>query len=81
MTKRNDPYDRMTDEEFDDHVADLFAEPPRERLVPVSLRMPEHLLARTKAAAEAAGVPYQSLIKKAVDRVVTQLERRPANSR
>jgi predicted DNA binding CopG/RHH family protein len=34
--------------------------------------------ARTKAAAEAAGVPYQALIKKAVDRVVTQLEKRPA---
>ena len=77
MTRRSDPYDLMTDEEFDDHVADLFTEPVRERLIPVSLRMPEHLLARTKAAAEAAGVPYQALIKRAVDRVVTQLEKRP----
>lgn len=35
---------------------------------PVSIRMPEHLLARLKEKANAIGVPYQALMKQYIER-------------
>ena len=41
VTKWKDPFDDMSDEEFDEHVEALFAERPR--TVAVSLRVPADL--------------------------------------
>lgn len=46
VTKWTDPFDDMSDEEFDEHVEALFAERPRN--VAVSLRVPAVLLERLK---------------------------------
>ena len=46
VTKWTDPFDDMSDEEFDEHVEALFAERPRN--VAVSLRVPADLLERLK---------------------------------
>src|SRR6266550_1372463 len=50
-------FDEMSDEEFDAHVDELFADRPAP--VAVSLRMPPDLLGRVKREATRAGVPYQ----------------------
>ena len=71
-----DPFDEMSDEEFDAHVDELFA--ARQSTVAVSLRMPPDLLGRVKREAGRAGVPYQRFIEAGV----TRLERRaPAPKR
>lgn len=46
VTKWTDPFDDMSDEEFDEHVEALFSERPR--TVAVSLRVPADLLVRLK---------------------------------
>ena len=63
----------MSEAELDAHFAELFER--RERTVPVTLRMPEELLRRTKRVAEARNVPYQRLIKQILDAAVTRIER------
>jgi len=60
MTKFDDPYDNMTDDEFHAYVDRLRH---REKSVSVTMRVPEPLLAEIKETAAAIGVPYQSLIK------------------
>jgi len=75
-----DPFDEMSDEEFDAHVDELFA--ARQSTVAVSLRMPPDLLGRVKREAGRAGVPYQRFIKGILEAGVTRLERRaPAPKR
>ena len=69
-----DPFDGMTDEEFDAHVDELFSERPR--TVGVSLRMPPDLLERVKRQATQAGVPYQTFMKSILEAAVSRLERR-----
>lgn len=73
-TKWTDPFDDMSDDEFDEHVEALFSERPR--TVAVSLRVPNDLLERLKRQAERAGVPYQTLMKSVLESAVARLERR-----
>jgi predicted DNA binding CopG/RHH family protein len=68
-----DPFDKMSDEEFDAHVDELFADRPA--TVAVSLRMPPDLLGRVKREARRAGVPYQRFIKGILEAGVARLER------
>ena len=51
-TKWTDPFEDMSDEEFDEHVDALFSERPR--TVAVSLRVPNDLLERLKRQAHAS---------------------------
>jgi predicted DNA binding CopG/RHH family protein len=79
-TKWTDPFDDMSDEEFDEHIEALFSERPR--TVAVSLRVPADLLERVKRQAKQAGVPYQTLMKSVLESAVARLERRrPARAR
>jgi predicted DNA binding CopG/RHH family protein len=73
-TKWTDPFEDMSDEEFDEHVDALFSERPR--TVAVSLRVPNDLLERLKRQAKRAGVPYQTLMKSVLESAVARLERR-----
>jgi predicted DNA binding CopG/RHH family protein len=73
-TKWTDPFEDMSDEEFDEHVGALFSERPR--TVAVSLRVPNDLLERLKRQAQRAGVPYQTLMKSVLESAVARLERR-----
>lgn len=52
ITKWKDPFDDMSDEEFDEHVEALLSE--RRRTVAVSLRVPADLLVRLKMQATRA---------------------------
>jgi predicted DNA binding CopG/RHH family protein len=79
-TKWTDPFEDMSDEEFDEHVETLFSERPR--TVAVSLRVPADLLDRVKRQAKQAGVPYQTLMKSVLESAVARLERRrPTHAR
>jgi predicted DNA binding CopG/RHH family protein len=73
-TKWTDPFEDMSDEEFDKHVDALFSARPR--TVAVSLRVPNDLLERLKRQAQRAGVPYQTLMKSVLESAVARLERR-----
>ncbi len=75
VTKWTDPFDDMSDEEFDEHVDQLFSNRPR--TVGVSLRVPADLLQRVKRQASRAGVPYQTFMKSVLEAAVARLERRP----
>ena len=68
----HDPYDEMTDDQFDRHVANLMARP---RTRSISLKMPEDLIERTRAAADRRGVPYQTLMKALIEAGLQKLER------
>ena len=70
-----DPFDDMSDEDFDEHVDKLFSEKPR--TVGVSLRVAPDLLERVKRQAAEAGVPYQTFMKSILETAVSRLERRP----
>ncbi len=78
-TKWADPFEDMSDEEFDEHVDALFSERPR--TVAVSLRVPNDLLERLKRQAKRAGVPYQTLMKSVLESAVARLERREPRER
>ena len=69
-----DPFDDMSDEEFDEQVDRLFSEKPR--TVGVSLRVAPDLLERVKRQAAEAGVPYQTFMKSILEAAVSRLERR-----
>ena len=69
-----DPFDEMSDEEFDAHVDKLFAARPA--TVAVSLRMAPDLLGRVKREAGRAGVPYQTFMKGVLEAGLSRLERR-----
>jgi predicted DNA binding CopG/RHH family protein len=67
----NDPFDELSDEEFEREVLDSLDQATTK----ISLRVPNDLLGRTKQAAEHRGVPYQSLMKALIDQGVRRLER------
>jgi len=69
-----DPFDEMSDEEFDAHVDKLLAVRPA--TVAVSLRMAPELLGRVKREAGRAGVPYQTFMKGILEAGLSSLERR-----
>ena len=70
---RGDPYDTMSDEEFDTEVLAMLE---RTKTRAVSIRLPLELIERAKAVAEAEHVPYQSLMKAFIDGGVRKLEQR-----
>jgi len=70
----SDPFDALSDEEFEDEVLDALDRGTTK----ISLRVPNDLLGRTREAAGRRGVPYQSLIKVLIDQGVRRLERVPA---
>ena len=74
MFKWTDPFDDMSDEEFDEHVDRLFAQRPH--TVGISLRVQADLLERVKRQAKRAGVPYQTFMKSVLEAAVARLERR-----
>jgi predicted DNA binding CopG/RHH family protein len=69
-----DPFDDMSDEEFDTHLDELFSARPGS--VAVSLRVAPDLLGRVKRQAARAGVPYQTFMKSILETAVSRLERR-----
>lgn len=69
-----DPFDEMSDDEFDAHVDQLFAARPR--TVAVSLRVAPELLQRVKRQAARAGMPYQTFVKSILEAAVSRLEAR-----
>ncbi len=72
-----DPFDDMSDEDFDAHVEALFSTRPR--TVGVSLRVPPGLLERVKREAARARIPYQTFIKSMLEAGVSRLERRKSS--
>lgn len=69
-----DPFDDMSDEEFDAHIDELFEVRPSASAV--SIRVAPELLARLKREAAHAGVPYQTFMKGILEAGVSRLERR-----
>ena len=75
-----DPFDDMSDDEFDAHVDELFVARPA--TVAVSLRMAPDLLGRVKREASRAGVPYQTFMKGILQAGISRMERRsPSTTR
>jgi predicted DNA binding CopG/RHH family protein len=72
--KWRDPFDQMSDDEFDAHVDKLSSARPS--TVAVSVRMPPDLLGRMKRQAARAGVPYQTFMKSILEAAVSRLEQR-----
>jgi predicted DNA binding CopG/RHH family protein len=70
----NDPFNELTDEEFEREVLESLDQATTK----ISLRVPKALLGRTKQVAERRGVPYQSLMKALIDQGVRRLERSKA---
>jgi predicted DNA binding CopG/RHH family protein len=70
-----DPFDEMTDDEFDAEVVRLFS--AGSGSVAVSLRVDPDLLGRVKRQATRAGVSYQTFMKSILEAAVSRLERRP----
>ena len=68
-----DPFDEMTDEEFDSHVDKLFTARPA--TVAVSLRIAPDLLRRVKREADRAGMAYQTFMKGILEAGLSRLER------
>jgi len=73
-----DPFEKMSDEEFDMHVGELFAARPA--TVAVSLRMAPGLLSRLKRQAARSGVRYQTFMKGILEAGVSRLERTDSRS-
>jgi predicted DNA binding CopG/RHH family protein len=69
-----DPFEDMSDADFDTHVDELFAARPS--AVAVSFRVAPDLLGRVKREAARAGVPYQTFMKGILEAGVSRLERR-----
>ena len=74
-----DPFEDMSDEEFDEHVDKLFASRPS--TVAVSVRMAPEFLGRVKRQAARAGVPYQTYMKGILEAGIARLERRASAPR
>ena len=73
-----DPFEQMSDEEFDMHLDELFAARPA--TVAVSLRMAPDLLTRVKRQASRADVRYQTFMKGILEAGVSRLERTSSGS-
>jgi predicted DNA binding CopG/RHH family protein len=72
-----DPFDDLSDDEFDEQIAKLARSQPSS--VAVSLRISPDLLGRVRRQAALAGVPYQTFMKSVLEAGVGRLERkRPA---
>ena len=67
----NDPFDELSDEDFEREVLESLDQSTTK----ISLRVSKELLGRTKKAAENRGVPYQSLMKALIDQGLKRLER------
>lgn len=72
----SDPYDEMSDREFERHVLEALDRGTTK----ISLRVPNDLLGRTRQAAVQRGVPYQSLMKVLLDQGIRRLGHPPASS-
>jgi predicted DNA binding CopG/RHH family protein len=68
-----DPFEDMSDADFDAHVDELFSARPS--AVAVSFRVAPELLGRVKRQAARAGVPYQTFMKGILEAGVSKLER------
>jgi predicted DNA binding CopG/RHH family protein len=68
-----DPYDQMTDDEFQAHMDKTFGRAP---MTSISMRMPFYLLADVKQLAHAHKVPYQQLMKLWIADGVASMQRR-----
>ena len=77
LSPRNfhDPYDAMSDDDFDAYTARLFDEPAGPTRS-ITLRMPEALLSRLQNIASERHMPYQRLMKRMLEESVSGLERR-----
>jgi predicted DNA binding CopG/RHH family protein len=67
-----DPYDGMTDKEFERLVVAAF-DAVKRRQKAISIKLPEELLARTRAEAKRRGIPYQTLIKIVLEQSLNRL--------
>jgi predicted DNA binding CopG/RHH family protein len=65
-------YDAMSEDEI---LSEFFEALHRERLKPISLRLPESLIEQSKAVAKERGVPYQALIKALIETGLGALKR------
>lgn len=74
-----DPYDGMTDDEFDAYMGRLFEEPEGPTRS-ITVRMPEELLSRIQRMASQRHVPYQRLMKRMLEESVSVVERRALSS-
>lgn len=72
-----DPFDDLSDEEFEREVLDSLDQATTK----ISLRVSKDLLGRTRQVAQRRGVPYQSLMKALIDQGVRRLERVVTHSR
>jgi predicted DNA binding CopG/RHH family protein len=70
-----DPYDHMTDEEFNEMVDGLMA---KQRAIPIGLRMEPALLGDIKAIAAELRVPYQTLMKEWLTQAAAAFRKRQA---
>ena len=68
-----DPYDGMTDKEFEKGVVAAFNAVKR-RQKAISIKLPEELLARTRAEARRRGIPYQTLITIVLEKALNRLD-------
>ncbi len=75
----HDPYDAMSDDEFDAYVGRLFDQ-PQGPTRSVTVRMPEALLSRLQDMAAQRHMPYQRLMKRMLEESVSGLERRASTS-
>jgi len=82
MTKSRfaDPYEGMSDDELDRYFSDLLQN-HRNRQRSISIRFPEELLLELQRFAQQAGLGYQTLIKKLLERDVEQLRRRRSSTK
>jgi predicted DNA binding CopG/RHH family protein len=79
----HDPYDAMSDDEFEAYRTRLFDE-PQGPTRSITVRMPEVLLTRLQHMALQRHMPYQRLMKRMLEESVSGLERRtstPARAR
>lgn len=81
LSARNfqDPYDAMTDDEFDAYTARLFDD-PQGPTRSITVRMPEALLARLQHMASQRHMPYQRLMKRMLEESISGLERRTSTA-
>jgi len=68
-----DPYDNMTDEQFQAHMDETFGKDP---MTSINLRIPFWLLGDVKAVAHDHKVPHQKLIKLLITDGVKSMQRR-----
>lgn len=69
-----DPYEGMSGDEFVAEVEAAFSA-ARKHQRAISLKLPEELLARTKAEAARQGLPYQTFIKVVLEKSLDRLGR------